>query len=237
MQRFFCTLQKPVFLTFQKYTMFKHHIRLIFFIILALGSFTKRALAQDSLVAYQRGFQFNPGVYLNFQAFQTNDPIPVENIQSLHEEPSDIDFLKKVTSRRHLEYLDDEGNLQKVATRNLFGYSNGRNVYILPDIRLSIIGTICHFTVFIPRGNTTYLDSWGNFGVISGDPESSYQYVLDMDSTRLLPFNKTNMENIFQRDQELWEEYKAFKRKKKEKLYLFLTKYNERHPVYFPASN
>jgi hypothetical protein len=62
------------------------------------------------------------------------------------------------------------------------------------------------------------------------------QYVLDMDSGLFAEFDPETLDRVLARDEVLHAEWRALDRKqqKREALYLFLRRYNERHPLYFP---
>lgn len=63
----------------------------------------------------------------------------------------------------------------------------------------------------------------------------SSQYILDFEFGKVLEFTVENMEAVLQRDAELYKEFLALKkRKKRDSIFLYLRKYNEKHPIFFP---
>ena len=62
------------------------------------------------------------------------------------------------------------------------------------------------------------------------------QYFLVFRTGEILEYNATNLEKIIADDKELSEEYKGLsKRKKNSKLFYYMRRYNEKHPLYIPV--
>lgn len=191
--------------------------------------------AQD-LVKYQRGFTFEQGIYLNFEQFKANKPIPIARIKTMEHLKDRPDYLKQITARREFDYLDENGALQTIRTRNTWGFSTGQSVYVRPDIRIAIVGAICHFTTFYEY----YFDPTLGAGAyrtpanFNGQQEV-IEYMLDFKTGEINRFSRRNLEVVLQRDPALYEEYKRTRGSKKKRTYLFLNRYNEAHSIAFPS--
>lgn len=191
--------------------------------------------AQKDSVVYNSDFRFKDGIYLNFQSFRHNKPIPKSALVSTfdHEE---IDFIRKVVSRKTIAYRDSSGMVQEINTSSLWGFCENNSVYLRYNgdfNKIVVMGSISHFTAMY----TTYL-SGGPItpaGVNTGAPvESVQQYVLDMQTGRVMLYVLPNMEELLQRDEAIYKEFMALKKGKRKKLmFFYLRKYNEKHPVYF----
>jgi hypothetical protein len=182
--------------------------------------------APDGWITYERGFSFKKGVYLSFEEFRTNDP----SVQQPFEE-------------RHAVLFVYNDSLQKMRPykKGHWGYSSGPNIYVrwyTGYERLGAIGELCLFSSIAQSGPSTGLSvSPGGVGVGVGTGGSNKPtpYLIDMLTGKVFLFNKKNFELVLEsRDPLLYEQYKKYKGKKKEKMFLFLTAYNEKHPIHFP---
>lgn len=208
-------------------------------VVFSLWIFVSGLSAQQKAVQYTRDFEFRPGVYLAFADFKSNSPVPPAWIISDYNK-SDRTFPEKILSKDSFTYTDSSGNQHTVKTNTVWGYCQGGTVYInhgTDFTRLNIIGSICHFlaTVAVQTGGYDYYynDPWAN-------PYPRYMYVssqfiLDFQTGAVMDFNVPNMETLLQRDEELYQEFSSLKKKKKrDSIFLYLRRYNEKHPVYFP---
>lgn len=195
--------------------------------------------AQQKTVMYTRDFQFKNGIYLSYSDFKNNSPLNASRIVSDYNKAS-RDFFEKVLSKNSFTYLDTAGKQQVVKTNDTWGYCANDIVYINygSDFnRVTIIGSICHFVAAVPVkigiSDPFYNDPFNN-------PQQytyvTQQYILDTETGKTLEFNVTNMEFLLMRDELLYKEFAAFKKKKKrDSIFLYLRKYNEKHPLYFPV--
>lgn len=194
--------------------------------------------SQQKMVQYTRDFQFKNGIYLSYFDFRNNSPIDVSRIISDYNKTSN-EFFEKILSKNTLTYLDTSGKQQTVNTNDVWGYCASDVVYINYGTdfnRITIIGSICHFVASVPMrigiADPFYNDPFYN------SQQYTYvtqQYVIDTKTGRVLEFNVANMESLLSRDEELYKEFIILKKKKKrDSIFLYLRKYNEKHPIYFP---
>jgi len=62
------------------------------------------------------------------------------------------------------------------------------------------------------------------------------QHLFDFETGEVLDYNTESVEVLLIKDPELYDEYQALKnRKKKQMKFVFIRRYNEKHPLYFPA--
>lgn len=190
--------------------------------------------AQDSM-QYVQGFEFKQGIYLNYQQFRSNSPILKSTIV-FSEDSSRLDFIKLALSKDNVQWKDTSGKIQTTKVSSLWGYSENNAVYIRFNNqynRIVVIGSICHFTSYVT--NYLYTGPGTYPSQQYGTPvESLQQYILDTDSGTVYDFNTESMEYILQRDAVLSKEFSGLRRKqKKDQLFIYLRRYNERHPLYF----
>jgi hypothetical protein len=205
------------------------------FLFLLPFLFTGKLLhSQTDSIPYSSGFKFKEGIYLTFADFRSNKPIPKSAIVSDHDK-SALDFLRKELTQRTINYTDSSGKLQAISPVKLWGFSENNSVYIHYNSdfnKIVVMGSLCHFTATY----TSYMTTDPTVGGIGGGTpvESMQQYVLDMQTGVVSDFILPNMEILFQRDAEIYKEFMALrKNKRKQMMFFYLRKYNEKHPLYF----
>ena len=133
--------------------------------------------------------------------------------------------------------------------------------------RITFIGSICHFvadvTTYDSRYNNypygyydpySYYSPYSPYGYGSYySPYGSYyspyrqgnmtrnelkQYIIDFESGKILEFDVENTELLLMKDSQLYEEYVQLSRKKKKDLmFVYIRKFNEKNPLYLPVNN
>ena len=131
--------------------------------------------------------------------------------------------------------------------------------------RITFVGNICHFVADITSTENRYYNPYGYYDpyyysspfyspYYYGDyysPYGSYyspyrqnstrnelkQYIIDFDSGKVLEFDIENTELLLMKDNELYEEYVQLPhKKKKELMFVYIRKFNEKNPLYIPAN-
>lgn len=194
------------------------------------------AAAQTDSVVYTQGFGFTEGVYLNFSQFRNNKPLPKSSI-ILDGDSTRPDILKQTLSKTTFQWRDSNGVVQSTKVNTVWGYSENKTVYTLLNSqfnRIVVIGSICHFTSYVTDYRYTGPGTYPNQQY--GAPvETLQQYVLDVATGQFYAFQVSVMEYILQRDPQLYAEYTGLKKKqKRDQMFIYLRKYNEKHPLMFP---
>jgi len=214
-----------------------------------------------NLVKYTTEFKFRDGFFLNFEQVRTNKPVPKSRVLTSVDYRSNT-FFDQVTESQTITYFDDLGNNQDISTRSLWGYSKNGILYINIQgnfNRITIVGNICHFVANI----TTYSQRHGGFSPYGYSPYgygyspygygyspygySPYgyspnqrttelkQFLLDFNSGKVLEYESKNVQMLLMTDPELHDEYSKLRSKKKQQLrFMYIRKFNERHPLYIP---
>lgn len=193
--------------------------------------------AQADSVAYSHDFEFREGFFLNFEQFKSNAPIPKSAVVSGYPK-TQADFITQMIGNKYLTWTDDQGKEQKVETSTLWGYCQNRTICVNFNggfERISVIGSLCHLTsiVNVPVG---YRDPMSiNYGL--NTVNELRQFVLDTHTDKIFDFNVKTMETLLQQyDPELFTEFMALKkRKKNDSIFIYLRRYNDRHPLYISA--
>ncbi len=231
---------------------------LVLFLSLSLSS----SCQDNNLTEYFRGFKFNSGIYLDFQDFKENKPIPFEKLRTKNKRSVSITYFEELISNYTpnwklkpngiLTYTTEQDSLIEFELLELWGYTNGRNIYInsiergyfkdkydandsltwgrdVDYVRIGILGSLSHFTD---------VDLSDQIMPFNFKPDTD-QYLLSIRTGEVMEFNRENMLALIDHDKELSKDfYNNSLNKKKDKLQVvlhqFLRKYNLKYPLSFP---
>ncbi len=210
--------------------------------LLLLFIFASLQLNAQELLQYAPGFEFREGVYATFEAFKNNNPIPKNSIISKLDK-SDTEFLPGILDEKTFSYKDERDSVQTLSTENVWGFSRNDNIFIRAGNdfnRIAVLGSLSHFvatiTVYYNSMNSPFMNPYYGPGSMPTTTQEMRQMMLDFKTGKTMDFTQENLEYILQRDQRLFDEFNALKRsQKKDLLFLYLRKYNEKHPIFFPA--
>ncbi|MEZ5070661.1 MAG: hypothetical protein R2751_06780 [Bacteroidales bacterium] len=227
---------------------------------LGLGAQEPQVNEEKAMVKYAPGFEFRDGLFANFEMVKENRPIPTARIVT-DLDMFDREFWEKVTSAREITIYDSNGVKKVMETKDIWGY--GRNGVLYINVggafhRISFVGKISHFVATITTYNSNYYDPYyynNPYGYYNpyyyGSPSSRgryynsrnpygnselRQYLLDFETGEVLEFEVKGVEVLLMNDPELYDEYQGLSnRKKKQMKFVFIRRFNERNPLYFPA--
>jgi hypothetical protein len=229
--------------------------------------FSVKGQDKEGMVKYTPDFRFRDGIYLNFDQVKLNSPIPKaklltstdyndrEFFQKLFESGK-IYFYDNMGIRQEIEKNSIWGY-----SRNGILYIQIQGNFN----RVTFIGNICHFVADVttydsryynyPYGySDPYYSPYSNYGYGSYyNPYGSYyspyrqgnmarselkQYIIDFETGKILDFDVENTELLLMKDSELYEQYVQLSRKKKKELmFVYIRKFNEKNPLYLPENN
>jgi hypothetical protein len=192
-------------------------------------------------------FRAEPGLYLTYQDFLTNHPIPPDQIQTTRDY-LDRDFYFQLAKERDFSFTDN-GVTKTLTISSVWGYCDGKAIFINREFfpngfldgrdvsdekfaRINIFGRLS--LVFYFKETPPQLNNYGvgTYGVDAGKSKPK-ELLLD---TRDGTFHKANLqtfEKLIADDEELLQEFKNHRKDKDVKLYIYLKKFNERHPFFF----
>ena len=191
-----------------------------------------RAQEQRDSVRYSGGFVFHDGIYLNFQAFRNNAPsIPMAALTTTQgQRVTDLS-----TTNGKLSYPDSTGRSTRLELDRTWGFCDKGVVYVHAGndfSRIGLMGTLAHL-VF----DATYQ----NFDPYMFNGGSTYtveeQRFINMETGEFLPVTAAGIYQAIKGDAILKEDFDALSRKQRNKpetVFLFMRRYNDRHPLYFP---
>lgn len=213
------------------------------FIVFCLFSVLQLSAQPDSvrMVKYSRSFRFKEGLYVNHKQMINNKPILKSSIISKFNKNS-FDFFEKLIDEGNVKFFDEFGLLQEMDIYELWGFCRKGSVFInwgSDFSRITVMGSICHFV-----SSVTVSDPFmfGNEvgGAYYGMPASPsqteiQQFIMEFSTGKVLDYHRENILALLMADPELYDEYNNLKKRKKRELkFLYIRKFNEKHPIYIP---
>ncbi len=212
-------------------------------IILIILSFKVITIAQidtTNLIKYDYGFTFKEGIYLNFESFSNNKPIPFESL--IQPQYPNNNFFDQLDTIEQIIYNGPYGNSESVLKTDTWGYCKNGKPYIQWADKFNLIpyvGKISHFIttikVYYSGYQDPFYDPYGyNPATKMYHNDELRQFILDMDSGEILDYNLKNVESIIKRDPVIFKEFtKLRKRKRTKEMFYYIGLYNKNNPLYF----
>jgi hypothetical protein len=205
-------------------------------------AFSQNTNSDENRIKYTPAFKFADGIYINFQQVKDNDPVPKSQILTTIDYNS-FDFYDKLFENKYITIYDNLGLKTKIEVSKIWGFGNKGIIYINLNNefnRIPVFGSISHFIAnkTIQEYNPYH---YNNSYYYSNDPYSTktvmMQYLLDFESGKIYDFTVGSVKKIISNDTELYEEFLKLSNRKQKKLkFLYVRKYNKKHPVYFPKN-
>ena len=211
------------------------------FVICVLAS-ALPAMAQE-MRPFDDDFVLLDGFYLTFQDFKANNPVPIAAVVT-NADVRSADFMNEVLSGTDFTFYDNLGELHTVQAESVWGYARNNQVHIQTQFdisRIMLLGAAGHFTavveVITPMAQPFFDPYWGPTSM-NRDVRSRElrQFMIDMDNGRVVPNSADELETILARDPQLLAEFQALStRKRKESVFFYLRKFNQRNPMLLPV--
>ena len=220
-------------------------VLIVLFTCFAGAVWGQDSLKTEKMIKYTIDFKFKDGIYLNVEQFKNNSPIPKSRIIT-RLDYSQVDFFEELLSQDVIFMYNSLGLKVDLDVKKIWGFSKNGLPYIQKNRtfnRIPIFGMIAYFIANETINHRTH-ESYNRIGSHYSPYESTYtttemrQYIFDFEMGIVMDYELKSLETILMRDPELYDEFNALKKRKKRKaLFLYLRKYNERHPVYFPIAH
>lgn len=217
---------------------------------------------KPGMISYTPDFKFKDGIYLDFEQVKTNNPIAKAKLLT-SADYNDREFFKKIFAGDNIYFYDDMGVRQEIKKDNIWGFARNGVLYVQMQQgfnRITYIGNICHFvadiTTYDSRYNYSpygYYDPYYSpfgYGNYYSYPYGSYyspyrqsnvarnelkQYLIDFESGKILEYTPNNVELLLMKDPTIYDEYiKLSRKKKRELMFVYIRKFDERNPLYLP---
>jgi hypothetical protein len=237
---------------------------LVFIIIAAslISESSVSGQEKEGLVKYTPDFRFTDGIYLNFDQVKSNSPIPKSKLLT-SADYNDREFFNKVFSSEKIYFYDEMGVRQELAKNSIWGFARNGVLYVLIQNnfnRITFFGNICHFVADVTTYDSRnsyyspygYYDPYYSYPYSYGgySPYGSYyspyrqqsiarnelkQYIIDFETGKILEFTIDNVQLLLMKDPSVYDEYVQLPRKKKKELmFVYIRKFNEKNPLYLP---
>ena len=235
---------------------------MVFYLIITLASLiSAKSQDQDGKIKYTSEFKFKDGIYLNFDQVKTNNPIPKAKLLT-SADYNDRDFFKKVFESGKIYFYDEMGVRQEMDKSNIWGFARNGVLYVLIQDnfnRITFFGSICHFVADVTTYDTRYnnyspygyYDPYSPYGMGSYSPYGSYyspysqqsmprnelkQYIIEFETGKVMEFSVENVQILLMKDPTVYDEYVQLSRKKKKELmFVYIRKFNEKNPIFLPV--
>ncbi len=191
----------------------------------------------NNMFIYTPSSTLKEGVYLTFDMFIKQKPLSFDKILLSNNESSIENLLKQ----KSILYTDNYGFTKEIETRSIWGYVTNNALFVYYNkefFRVSYLGSIAHFIAtqtvknYIPPYDP-YYGYYNLYPTSSLETTQLIQNVIDFKTGKILPFSPDVILALISDDKQLFEEYSQLKkRKKKELMFLYIRKYNEKHPLY-----
>jgi hypothetical protein len=215
-------------------------------------------------VQFTPDFKFRDGIFLNFDMVRENNPIPKAKLLT-SVDYNDREFFTRLMESDKIYFYDNMGMRQEIDKSSIWGFSRNGVLYrkIQDNFnRITYFGSIIHYVADV----TTYESSYSNYPYggyyspynsyynpyyssyynpysygspyNSGSPRTNlHQYIIDFETGEEREYNLQNLEALLMRDPEIYEEFLSLRGKNQKKMmFVFLRKYNEKHPVFLPVN-
>lgn len=178
------------------------------------------------------------GLYLDYIQFRENRPVTKQQIKT-DIDTSQLDFFTKIVSQKQITIITPGGE-QTLFPKELWGYFQNGILYIYYDnafYKVPVLGAISYF---IGTQEVTYYTGVGMgmgypYAMGGGVPVKTREvkdFLLDYYTGKVYPFSIEQLEELFKKDDEIYNEFRQLSRKQKKKKYsYYIRKFNEKHPI------
>lgn len=188
---------------------------------------------------YTITYKIKEGIFISFDQLLLNKPLSFERVIS--GDKNDDNWYSNIFKNQKIVFLDDYGIQQTVETKQLWGYCRNGAVYVNYNndfYRVPYIGKISHYvatqTIRVDNGFDPYYN-YSNTYMPSYETSHIVQNLIDFENGKSFPFTLETVQAFISKDSDLFNEFNLLKQnKKKQMMFLYIRRYNERNPLYLP---
>jgi hypothetical protein len=244
-----------------------NRILILIYLISVFPALALRGQENEGKIKYTPDFRFKDGIYLNFEQVKANSPIPKAKLLTSIDYNDREFFQKLFELDKIYFYDDMGIRQEIARNSIWGYSRNGVLYVQIQDNfnRITFVGQICHFVADITTYDSRYGSPYGyydpyyyspygyNSYYSPYSPYSPYyspyrqsnssrnelkQYIIDFENGKVLEFDVDNTELLLMKDSQLYEEYVQLpRRKKKELMFVYIRKFNEKNPLYLPVDS
>lgn len=214
------------------------HLRILIFLFAgSLGTVSSQENSYN-FVHFQELFE--DGIYLSFDDFKAQRPIPKHAIVAV-EDKNDPRFLLKVLSYERFSFFDSTGNRHTLRSEDIWGIVRRNSLYVFHEYTLAKV----HFNGRWGYFTTYKISPQPGMGIMPGSHlavqvpltagKRTQTMIIDLGTGEIYPFKRKPFLNILSADSLLKNEYQSLRRRKQKQLkYLYLRKLNDKIEFTYP---
>lgn len=206
--------------------------------------------AQQDSMMLDKSFEFADGVYLSFEAFRANEPsyewkeVEAKVASTPGSFSAQADFIIAKASGDTLSRADIWGiSLNGLPYVCLKKEEAGDRPIKFAGMKVR--GRISLYEYETEQTEWVEIAAYNPLtgkpfrrGKVSKSVTTTHQYLLDLTTGKVKPYNRDSLLGLIEDDQQLWRTVKELSKEEVgEKLYRCLLIYDDRNPIYLPVSN
>lgn len=191
-------------------------------------------------VRYSNEYVFKEGLFLSFDQVLNNTPLSFERIITGNKNADN--WLENVLGSKTITILDEFGIQQNIDVDKIWGYSKNKSLNVNWDkdfYRIPYIGRISHYVATQTIRTDYYPDPYYGYSPGMGpsyETNKVVQNIIDFETGKSFPYSLDVIQSFLMKDPVLFDEFNQLKKNKKRQLmFLYIRKFNERNPLYLPA--
>jgi len=219
----------------------KHNTRRYFTIFLFILFATSAWKQVDTIgkKRYTNEYVFNEGFFVSFNQVLNNNPLSFERVLSGNKNADN--WLETILKAKTISILDDFGVQQTINLDQVWGYCKNKTIFVNWNkdfYRIPYIGRISHYVATQTVRMDYYPDPY--YGYYSGmsptyETNKVVQNIIDFESGKSYPFSLDVIQSFLMKDPILFDEFSQLKKnKKRQMMFLYIRRFNERNPIYLP---
>jgi len=188
---------------------------------------------------YTPSYKINEGIFISFNQVLLNKPLSFERVVSGNK--NDDNWYDNLFKSDKIVFLDDFGVHQTIKTNQIWGYCRNGALYVYyynDFYRVPYIGRISHYVATQTVRVDNYYDPYYGYNTAmmpTYETNNLVQNIIDFESGKTYPFTLETVQAFISKDSLLFNEFNLLKKnKKKQMMFLYIRRYNERNPLYLP---
>jgi hypothetical protein len=174
--------------------------------------------------------QYPPdGIYNSFGAFRNGNP-DLKRERMIRSLNDSLFTIRQWVNSENLYFLDEKGEKASYDPFTFWGFAERGVLYLYLGgkfHKVHTLGSISYFLESYPviKGNMAPV-------VTESRATSSYRF-LDMETGDLLDYTPENLQQLLERDEALYREYKSIVslKEKKKRMYRYMEEFNKKYPL------
>lgn len=189
---------------------------------------------------YKFGFDFVDGIYLSYNEFKSNNP----GIRQLRVKVKNDFLYSDFTDEKRIDEIQGRnsgGSWITFKEDDIWGICSNDQIYIFVDKafhKITKIGALLYVTIVFDDADMNVSFAAGDSYITPGNKNTIASNIIDFETGVYYLYNLKNFTQLLKKDIELFEEFDAIsgKKQKKYRMLMYLEKFNDRNPIYFPVN-